>query len=73
MNMTKPSCPPLTPDDILTLRGKPMVKWIEPAKDLRLPMERRAQKWIYASLHTNTEEHYLFKDGYLAGWKKTAL
>jgi len=73
MNMTKPSCPPLTPDDILTLRGKPLGKWVGPTKDSNLRIERRTQKWIYVSLHTNIEEHYFFKNGYLTGWQKTAL
>ncbi|MBI4835193.1 MAG: hypothetical protein HY811_10335 [Planctomycetes bacterium] len=66
-------CPPLTTDDIFTLRGKPMVKCIEPAKNLNLPVERRNQKWVYVSLHTNNEEHYFFKDGYLVGWKRMSL
>ncbi|MBI4834173.1 MAG: hypothetical protein HY811_05080 [Planctomycetes bacterium] len=73
MSKTTLACPPLTTDDILALRGKPLSKWVEPTKDSKLPIERREQKWVYVSLHTNNEDHYFFKNGYLIGWERTSL
>jgi len=58
-------CPPLTPDDILTLRGKPVAKRVEPAADLS-----KQEEWIYISARTGTEEHYFFRDECLVGWAK---
>lgn len=66
MKLQSNNCPPLTPDDILTLRGEPISKIIIP--DHRLD-SADLEKWIYHT-HTNTKESYLFKNGYLIGYKK---
>jgi hypothetical protein len=65
-------CPPLTTSDIVTLRGKPMVKIIKPnkkgsAKSLYLPQK---EEWVYLSVHDNSTEHYFFVNEFLLGWRK---
>jgi len=67
MNNTKLTCPPLTPSDVLTLRGNPMAKRIELLKNSFNPA---MEEWIYYHSHTNTKESYKFKDGFLVGWSK---
>ncbi|MBI4833315.1 MAG: hypothetical protein HY811_00645 [Planctomycetes bacterium] len=60
---------PLTTDDIMALRGKPVAKWLKPKKD----SEPVSEEWIYLFPQTNSKEHYLFKNGCLVNWKKTAV
>jgi hypothetical protein len=57
---TLSKCPPLTPDDILILRGKPMAKKIEYNNSL--------EEWIYYNKRTNTCESYIFKNGQVVNW-----
>ncbi|MBI4833919.1 MAG: hypothetical protein HY811_03755 [Planctomycetes bacterium] len=68
-----PVCPPLTTGDIVTLRGKPMVKIIKPGnknagRELRLTQK---EEWVYLSIQDNSNEHYFFDGEHLVGWKKT--
>lgn len=67
---TLTNCPPLTPDDIFTLRGNPMAKRIDPLKKSFTPA---MEEWIYYNTKTKTKEHYSFKDGCLIGWVKEAI
>jgi len=60
-------CPPLTPDDILVLRGQPVTKRIEPSRNTPVPM---LEEWIYYQKYTNTKEYYVFKNGRLIGWEQ---
>jgi hypothetical protein len=63
MNSTKSAYPPLTPDDILTLRGQPVAKRIKPNNG------SSSEEWIYYNMNTNSKECYRFKNGKLAGYK----
>lgn len=58
--------PPITPDDILTIRGDPVSKMIIPNHRLD---SVSLEKWIYYT-YKNTKEFYLFKNGYLVGYEK---
>jgi hypothetical protein len=83
MNSSKSTCPPLTTDDILILRGNPMAKRIEP---LKKSFSARGgsppavghgayggnpaiEEWIYYKTPTNAKESYVFKNGTLIGYK----
>jgi hypothetical protein len=66
MNNTKLTCPPLTPDDILTLRGNPMAKRIEPLKNSFTPA---MEEWIYYNVKENVKEMYLFKNSKLIDYQ----
>jgi hypothetical protein len=55
-------CPPLTTNDILTLRGQPMSKRNE---SLRNPIE----EWIYYNPRRNNKESYVFKKEKLIRYK----
>ncbi|MBI4833936.1 MAG: hypothetical protein HY811_03840 [Planctomycetes bacterium] len=73
-NRNNLSCPPLTPSDILTVKGKPSLKVIKPYKKQNVLVEQAEQEWIYVILNPmKSKEHYFFKGGYLVNWKKTAL
>ena len=63
---TKTAYPLLTPDDILTLRGNPMAKRVEPLKNSFNPA---IEEWIYYNVPDKTKECYQFKNGKLAGYK----
>lgn len=67
---TKTSYPPLTPDDILTLRGDPVAKRIEPLKNSFNPA---IEEWIYYRVNTNSKEHYVFKNGRLIEWSQKVI
>ena len=64
---TSTKYPPLTPDDILTLRGQPVAKRND---SFRKPIE----EWIYYhdnyqnNRHAFVQESYLFRDGRLVSW-----
>jgi len=73
MNKTASACPPLTPSDIVTLRGKPMVKLIKPTHNRNWRPEQQEQEWVYPSVDSTNEEHYFFKDGYLVSWYKARI
>ncbi|MBI5359624.1 MAG: hypothetical protein HZA48_03480 [Planctomycetes bacterium] len=60
------TCPPLTPDDIYVLRGKPAAKNVVPADS----NTRSREEWIYYHNDAKTQEHYVFRDGRLVGWTK---
>jgi hypothetical protein len=55
-------CPPLTPDDIFTLRGEPMAKRNNSSL---MPVE----EWIYYNVSNKTKECYRFKNGRLVNYK----
>ncbi|MBI4833973.1 MAG: hypothetical protein HY811_04030 [Planctomycetes bacterium] len=70
MNNTKLcKIPPLTPDDIQTLRGKPAVKLTYPKKVSNMPPK---QEWIYISPIAG-EERYFFNNGCLVGWRRDKI
>ena len=58
--------PPLTPDDIYVLRGKPASKNVLPAGS----RTQAREEWIYYHTDAKTQEHYVFRDGRLVGWTK---
>ena len=70
MNSTKLNCPPLTPDDILTIKGKPAARITKLDKQTNL---FRKEEWIYYNEHNKTKEHYFFRNGYLTNWKKGSV
>lgn len=58
--------PPLTQRDIRTLKGDPIAKRVNYAKNnSELPVE----EWTYYNIRTNNKESYVFKNGKLAGYK----
>jgi hypothetical protein len=63
---TKSVYPPLTPEDILTLRGQPMAKRIKSCQDYSIPAE---EEWVYYEPNTNSKECYTFGNGKLVGYK----
>lgn len=58
--------PPLTLDNILTLRGQPVTKMIETPYNA----SKEIEEWTYYNIRTKTKESYVFKSGYLIGYKK---
>ncbi|MBI4833524.1 MAG: hypothetical protein HY811_01720 [Planctomycetes bacterium] len=64
-------CPPLTTADILTVRGKPALKRIEPVKSRR--ELQKNEEWVYFFIYNNTKEYYFFEKGRLVGWKKAPI
>jgi len=54
--------PPLTPNDILTLRGKPKAKSIKPNNG------SSEEKWIYYNISKKNKESFIFKNGRLIGY-----
>ncbi|MBI5360580.1 MAG: hypothetical protein HZA48_08370 [Planctomycetes bacterium] len=58
--------PPLTPDDIYVLRGKPAAKNVVSAGSTM----RGREEWIYYHTDAKTQEHYVFHDGWLVSWTK---
>jgi len=64
---TLTTCPPLTPEDILVLRGQPVTKKIAPANNSGIMEE---EEWGYYNKGTVAKEYYLFNDGLLIGYKK---
>lgn len=66
MNNLKSTCPPLTPDNILALKGKPVAKMINPNnRKNALDFE----EWIYYNVPDKTKECYRFKNGRLVNYK----
>jgi hypothetical protein len=66
MNSIKSTCPPLTPGDILTLRGQPVTKLVNPnnrknALDL--------EEWVYYNMPDKTKECYRFNNGILVNYR----
>lgn len=61
------TCPLLTPNDILTLRGDPVAKRIEYGGN---GSASALEEWTYYNTRTNTKESYVFKNGQLIGYKK---
>jgi hypothetical protein len=62
-----PNSLPLTTDDIITLRGKPVAKKIKELKNFAL---LSLEEWIYYNLNTKEQEYFLFKNGCLMNWQK---
>ena len=62
-----PNCPPLTPDDILALRGQPMAKIIEPLKGSFNPA---MEEWIYYNIKEKSKEIYLFRNNKLMNYQR---
>jgi len=62
-----PKSPPLTIDDIVTLRGKPVAKRIKELKNSAL---LALEQWICYNLKTKEQEYFLFKNGSLMNWQK---
>jgi hypothetical protein len=69
---TLTKCLPLTQEDILILRGKPVAKRIESSQS----QSKQLEQWIYytpiirAGLSGDTkEECFIFKNGKLVGYK----
>lgn len=65
MNNTKPICPPLSPNDILNIRGQPVTKKIKSIRNSPLELE----EWGYYNNRENTKELYMFKNGRLVKYK----
>jgi len=65
---TLSNCPPLTPTDILIIKGKPMSKVIEPMRNSSVP---KTEEWIY--YNNKSKESYLFKNGYFIGWNSKSV
>lgn len=57
------NCPPLTPEDILTLRGQPLAKMVTPSKHIS------QEEWIYYNPQENNKESYVFNNGKLVWYK----
>ncbi|MBI4833348.1 MAG: hypothetical protein HY811_00810 [Planctomycetes bacterium] len=71
------ACPPLSTDDLVVLRGKPMAKIIQPINNHPHPAKdsfpSTTEEWVYISIRDNSNEHYFFENQQLVGWKKTAV
>jgi hypothetical protein len=65
------TCPPLTTSDILTIRGKPALKRIEPSP--KRGGSENEEEWVYFTMYNNTKEYYFFQKGQLVGWKKASI
>jgi len=75
--------PPLTPDDIFTLRGTPMAKRVEPLKNSfsgggGFPPDGQAgvyggnpaiEEWVYYNVKEKIKEVYLFKNSKLMNYQ----
>lgn len=62
MSSVKLNYPPLTPDDILSLRGQPLSK--------RNKFSRKiVEEWIYYNAKDKIKEIYLFKNSKLMNYK----
>jgi hypothetical protein len=69
MNNTKYNYPPITTEEIITLKGVPMskrIRFINKSAESSKSME----EWVYYSDKDNTKEYYLFKSGKVIGYKK---
>lgn len=60
------ACPPLTPNDVIILRGEPMAKKIESVHNSH---NEEIEEWTYYNTQTNIKEFYVFKDGQLIDYK----
>jgi len=67
---TLSKCPPLTPDDILTLRGNPVSKRIEAKRN---SSATKIEEWIYYNESAKIKESYSFKDGRLISYKTNGI
>jgi hypothetical protein len=65
---TKTAYPPLTSDDILILRGQPVTKKIAPTHNYGII---EVEEWGYYKEAMN-KEYYIFRDGWLVGYKEEA-
>jgi hypothetical protein len=65
MNTAKLSYPPLTPDDIITLKGQPITKKISPNRAVSATLE----EWIYYNMINQTKERYIFKNNKLVNYR----
>lgn len=66
MVSVKSNCPPLTPDDVITLLGKPMLKMSEPSTN---SFYADAEEWIYYNVKENIKEIYSFKNNKLTDYQ----
>jgi hypothetical protein len=66
MNNTEFACPPLTTDNILSLKGQPVSKKISPNQAISSILE----EWNYYNGFNKTKECYLFENGRLVVYKK---
>jgi hypothetical protein len=66
MNIAKLNCPPLTPDDILAIRGEPMAKQVEHDRVSSIP---QSEEWSYYNTAQNIKEFYMFKNGHLVEYR----
>jgi len=67
---TTTMCPPLTPDNILTLRGQPATKLVSPNK---CKDSIDTEEWIYYNELSKTKELYCFKNERLIGYKANEI
>lgn len=65
MNTNKSLCPPLTPGDILALKGNPLAKKIELLKN---SFSQTLEEWVYYNIVDRTKESYRFKNGKLINY-----
>jgi hypothetical protein len=66
MNTIKLNYPALSQDDILTLKGQPVTKMINPnQRKNALDLE----EWIYYNMPNKTKECYRFKNGNLVNYR----
>lgn len=62
----KLDCPPLSQNDIIILRGKPVIKEVKTNGNLPETIE----KWEYINGDSNLKESYFFCNNRLIGWAK---
>jgi len=67
MNNAKTNGLTLSQDNILTLRGQPMVKKIDTVYNSPLA---EIEEWTYYNMKANTKESYCFRNGNLIKYKK---
>ena len=60
------SCPPFSPEEILSLRGQPVAKKIEQNRKAAAPVE----EWVYLSGNSHRKECYFFINNHLVGWSE---
>jgi len=63
-------CPPLTSDNILTLKGQPVTKMINPNQRKNV---LAIEEWIYYNVSDREQECFSFKDGTLINWTKKPI
>lgn len=68
MSTIKANCPPLTPEEVFSLRGEPVAKRVQLTLRSSVPTK---EEWIY--YRSNTKESYLFERGQLVEWTTESI